>query len=535
MNSRALLLLAVLPVSCAHADRSGTIRLSKAEYRDRVEAAWLGQVVGMLVGFPFEHEAASVVRVEGITKRHEGTPVRWDAAPVDDDWYYEMVALNGFEKHGIGMTVEQLGEQWLENSAGTWGSSRGAREALLKGARGAEAGHPRHNAEWWTMGAQFSADLYGLLAPGRPNLAARLARTLGHINGYAEGTDGAVFVAGMVSLAFVDRDPRSIVRKAAGLVHPESPYRRCLDGILRRAEAGRPWREIAQAVEDEWRGVYPASNNAVANGGMLALGLWFGGGDLMETLNIISSAADYSDADCNAASGAAVLAAAFGPRAIPKALSAQFGDRMRGDKLGDILLTPPVDVRFSDLARRTAAIGERFLAVEGVRIDGDGFLLPDDPPRALPRERFELADLTKFWNPEWHLERAGFGPMRYFHRGTFLAGDALATWPANEARGVVLWREVGLGPKPRLSLKVGAHPGRSWMLEIYADHRRLVARKVSAPPRPGGWKREDVTWETVDVDLAAFAGRSVHLRLYQSLLMTDGVPGCAFWKDVRVE
>jgi len=41
-------------------------------------------------------------------------------APVDDDYYYEMVRLRAFEKYGIGLTVEQLGQQWLENNAGSW-------------------------------------------------------------------------------------------------------------------------------------------------------------------------------------------------------------------------------------------------------------------------------------------------------------------------------------------------------------------------------------------------------------------------------
>ena len=35
---------------------------------------------------------------------------------------------------------------------------------------------------------------YGAIAPALVNVADRIARELGHINGYAEGTDGAVFI-----------------------------------------------------------------------------------------------------------------------------------------------------------------------------------------------------------------------------------------------------------------------------------------------------------------------------------------------------
>jgi hypothetical protein len=52
-----------------------------------------------------------------------------------------------------------------------------------------------------------------------PNVASKMARRLGHINGYAGGTDGAVFVSGMISIAFVEKDPHAVVRKAAALIH----------------------------------------------------------------------------------------------------------------------------------------------------------------------------------------------------------------------------------------------------------------------------------------------------------------------------
>ena len=62
----------------------------------------------------------------------------------------------------------------------------------------------------------------------------------------------------------------TIVRKAARLIHPDSPYRKCLDMIIAMAEAGKSAQEIADAVEDRWHIEYPATNNAVPNGGLTA-------------------------------------------------------------------------------------------------------------------------------------------------------------------------------------------------------------------------------------------------------------------------
>ena len=65
--------------------------------------------------------------------------------------------------------------QWKENSCGSWGSSEQARLQLMKGVKAPDCGHPRYNKLWFTIGPQFSADVYGLLTPGMPNAAASMA------------------------------------------------------------------------------------------------------------------------------------------------------------------------------------------------------------------------------------------------------------------------------------------------------------------------------------------------------------------------
>jgi hypothetical protein len=176
---------------------SRILQLSHAEYVDRVQAIWMAQMIAQSTGVRFEHKPASVLAVAPLSHLP-------GYAPVDDDYYYEMVAVRAFEKYGLGLTVEQLGHQWLENNAGSWGSSEQALLLLKRGIRPPDTGHPRYNKLWWTIGPQFSSDLYGALSPGMPNIAGAMARRLGHINGYAEGTDGAVFVSAMISIAFVE-------------------------------------------------------------------------------------------------------------------------------------------------------------------------------------------------------------------------------------------------------------------------------------------------------------------------------------------
>src|SRR4030095_7730506 len=174
-----------------------------------------------------------------------------------------------------------------------------------------------------------------------------------------------VFMAGMVSLAFFEADPRQIVRQAAQLIHTDSPYRQCLDLVIRSAEAGRGFAEIASAIEDRWHIEYPASNNAVPNGGLPAAAVWFGEGDFLKTVNLVAGAGDFTDADCNAANAAAVIGALHGLKAVPAQLLAPLNDRIAGTNLGPVRLAPAVDERISELAQRTVAVGQQILIAHG--------------------------------------------------------------------------------------------------------------------------------------------------------------------------
>lgn len=520
LNRLALVLLIFPATLCA----SGSIRLIRAEYLDRVHAVWVAQIAAVLAGWPFEHQTASTLWITNYPKKYA-------TAPVDDDWYYEMVAVRAFEKHGIGLTVEQLGEQWKENACGSWGSSEQARLNLAKGLKSPQTGHPRYNKLWFTIGPQFSADVYGAIAPGMPNLAGRLAREFGHLNGYAEGTDGAVFMAAMVSLAFAEKSTHEIVRKAALLLHPSSPYRKCLDLVIEMARGGASFEEIVNAVEDRRHMEYPATNNAVPNGGIVAACVWFGEGDFLKTINLAARAADFTDADCNAANAAAVVGALRGMASIPEHMVQQLGDRIKGEKMGPVALTPPVDESIIELARRTVAVGEKFLA-ERARREGDGWAIPRERIEPQPAELFSLAELMRYWDPDWKLERAGFGGagggMGGIRGITHLDGDVLATYPRDEVRALVLRRTAALGAAPSLELQVGCDAGRAWELNVYADNKLLEKRLIEGGTEGGR------RWHEITVNLGEFANRTTHLRLYQRVLVPNRVAGNAYWKSIRL-
>ena len=515
-----------LPCQAVFSARSSrSLLLSRAEYLDRVQAIWSAQMIAQITGVRFEHQPASTLPVTPMTHLP-------GYAPVDDDYYYEMVAVRAFEKYGIGLTVEQLGQQWLENNAGSWGSSEQALLLLKRGIKPPDTGHPRYNKLWWTIGPQFSSDVYGALTPGMPNVAATLARNLGHINGYAEGTDGAVFVSGMISLAFVEKDTHSIVRKAASLIHPDSPYRQCLDMVISMAESGRTSEQIFRAVDERWGIEYPATNNAVVNGGIVATSVWFGDGDFSKTLQLAVHAADFADTDCNAANSESVVAAMHGMKALPSEQVAELHDRILGKQMGPLQLTPPVDESISELARRTARIGEAILMSHGASDEGNSIRIPVQDPATQPAELFKLADLMQYWNRDWTMERAGFGGagggMPGIRGITYLDGQVLATYPRDEVRGTVLRRTVNLGSAPSLQFKAGVDVGRAWQLQVYVNDKKVLDKLIDGLYESG--QSDSRHWEDISIDLSDYKNQKVVLRLYQRVLVPHHEAGNAYWR-----
>ena len=501
-----------------------TLALSHAEYLDRVQAVWKAQMIAQRTGGRFEHKPASALRVTPLSHLP-------GYAPVDDDYYYEMVAIRAFEKYGIDLTVQQLGQQWLENNAGSWGSSEQSLLLLKRGIRPPDTGSPRYNKLWWTIGPQFSSDVYGVLNPGMPNAAAQMARRLGHINGYAEGTDGAVFVAGMISIAFAQKDTHAIVREAASLIHPDSPYRKCLDMVIAMAEAGSTPEGIFRAIDERWGLEYPATNNAVVNGGFVATSVWFGGGDFQKTIQLAVHAADFADTDCNAANSESVVAAMHGMKALPPGAVAELNDRVLGQEMGPLQLTPPVDESIAELARRTEKLGLAIAVAHGATDDGNTIHISIQAPETQPAELFSLADLTKFWNPDWTLERAGFGGagggMPGIRGITYLDGDVLATYPRDEVRGTVLKRTVTLGNDPVVKFQVGVDPGRAWQLQVYVNDNKVLDKLIEGRSAA----RE---WQAIEVNLAQYATQEVALRLYQRVLIPQHEAGNAYWRGLVV-
>jgi ADP-ribosylglycohydrolase len=247
----------------------------------RMRRAWQGRVTGCQLGKPVEllslrggYEAlANYLRDVGGTplrdyigyREHDSVVKAWcrgnfSRSEPDDDINYSFLALLLLEQFGREMTTENVARAWLKllPVGQTFTAERAAYGVLLS--RGAErfpdgaapgfdlseCANNRYN-DW--IGAQIRADVYGWVVPGRPSLAAELARRDAMLSHRGDGVHGAVFVAAL-GAALGSSSPDEALAAALSEVPKESLAHAAIEFARERVGNPRGGAEIRERYKD---------------------------------------------------------------------------------------------------------------------------------------------------------------------------------------------------------------------------------------------------------------------------------------------
>jgi ADP-ribosylglycohydrolase len=294
-----------------------------ADYRERVYAGWLGKVIGVRLGAPLEtwtyQEIADTIgEITGYLPLLPGKIFK-----PDDDTAVPLLFLRALEDFGPHASAQEMGESllnYLGDQRGTfwWGGYGVSTEhtAYINLANGIPAPHSGSatlNGKWLSeqIGGQIFSDLWGLLAPNQPQLAADYAVRQASISHDGEGLEGARFIAGLTSMAFGERDPGVLVRSGLALLDPDSVYAKVVRAML----------DFHAIAPDDWRGCYRhlathfgydkyPGTHIIPNAGVVVLGLLYGQGDFTRSLQITTMCG--WDTDCNVGNVGAILGVAVG-------------------------------------------------------------------------------------------------------------------------------------------------------------------------------------------------------------------------------
>src|SRR5690554_5968579 len=115
-------------------------RLPVKEYRDRMAAGWLGQIVGVSWAAPTEFKwKDKIIPVEDMPQwRNELINEAFN----QDDLYVEMTFLRSLEEHGPDLSIRQAGIDFANSEYPLWCANEAGRRNLRAGIAPPDCSHP---------------------------------------------------------------------------------------------------------------------------------------------------------------------------------------------------------------------------------------------------------------------------------------------------------------------------------------------------------------------------------------------------------
>jgi len=375
--SVAVLALSALPLSGGEFRR-----LTKPELLDRIRGGWAGQMIGNIQGLPFEFKYK-----DSPGPLPEFTP-NLPRCRSDDDTDIEWVHLHAMDRLGaLLVPYPELAREWVRSvNQRIWVSNKQARSLMAKGVVPPWTSHFALNSHArYNLSGQFCTETYGFIAPGLPDVAARVGSHYARVTVRGEPIQACAFTTSMVAMAFFERDVGRLVARCLGALDPGSQHAEMVrDVVTWHKESPDDWLATRASIQKKYRDERKWNMNAtVTNGAFVVAALLYGRGDFVETLRL-AFALGY-DADCNAATCGAVLGVLHGAKALEAhpgwVLPAHYDNGTR-DGL-------PKTQPMADLVALTARLAEKAILAHGGRREGDGddavYLIPVQEPALLER------------------------------------------------------------------------------------------------------------------------------------------------------
>lgn len=336
-------------------------------YYNKVYGAWQATMVANHTGLD----------LQGVYLEEPGTAdtidlLLLDEWSTDDDTLVEWVDLHILETYGLEPSYEQIRDEWvLHLNNDIWVSALRARQLMDEGIIPPQTSDPALNPEGvWSIGAQLQTELFGLLAPGLPDEAARRGRYFARVTNSGLAVEASAFYTAVYARAFFQSDIPTLIEQTQADFAPDS-------GIYQIVANVRQWHE---QNPDDWRitrrlirAAYdddPMWWASKVNFATTIMALLYGEGDFERTMAIASQAG--WDADNNMATSAGLLGIILGFDGLPQPVQEATDIYFNQDVTGDL---PQYDT-VSNIARRTQALAEQVIVQSGGSVEDGVYYVP---------------------------------------------------------------------------------------------------------------------------------------------------------------
>lgn len=347
-------------------------------YLDKVEGCWLGKSLAGVIGAPYE--AQKIFEDLG----HENL---WPKVIYpNDDLDIQIVWLEMLEELGTDVTYDGLIKYWQDRCWYNFAEYGYFLYNVQRGVYPPVSGDFNNSFFRESEGCPIRAEIWGLIAPNNPVLAAGYAYLDGTLDHIKTSVHAEMFWAAANAYALVCNDLDEIVNAALSVLPEDNEIERIVSDVryvvFNCSSLKEMWINLIRLWGDR------DSSKSQINFAFSLLPLYYGLLDFKKTMACACSLT--FDTDCTAGTACSLLGTIIGAKAIPK-------DWM--DKLGKEL-TCDVNVRhkgclISDFAKDTVAVGAE--AVINKNNCVDIINLPDDILK-LAKDRFNsrpAADLIE--------------------------------------------------------------------------------------------------------------------------------------------
>ncbi len=314
------------------------------KYEEQVYAGVLGKVIGVYMGRPFEGwRKRDIVAHWGLADRYVAADRGVPLVVTDDDITGTFTFVRALEDSGqyADTPADFFGKTWLnyliEGKTILWWGGLGmstehsAYLRLKQGIPSPGSGSLELNGPVVAqqIGAQIFIDAFGLVAPGDPQLAARLAEPAGSVSHDGEAVNGAKVVAAMVSAAFVEKDIGKLLDIGVSVIPSDSLIAQVHRDVRTWTQDDGNWHQTYDRIVEKYGPhIYGGACHMVPNHALMVMAWAYAPDDFRQSQAIINTAG--WDTDCNAANVGAVMGVKVGLEGINRdyAFQSPFADRM---------------------------------------------------------------------------------------------------------------------------------------------------------------------------------------------------------------
>jgi hypothetical protein len=348
--------------------------------KDKIAGGWAGKVIGVTYGAPTEFHAQA--------KTFEDS-IRWVPADMkgslwQDDIYVQITFLMTMDQAGIDAPAKLFQENFAKAGFQLWHANVQARKNYFDSIFPPASGSPEYNMHADDIDFQIEADYIGFMCPGLPVTANKIGEKIGHIMNYGDGVFGGLFVAALYSEAFFENNIQKIIEHALLSIPAESDYARIVrDVILLHQQFPGNWRAAWKELEAKWGDVdicgagSDFNIDAKLNGAYIVMGLLYGDGDPVKTMEISTRCGQ--DSDCNPSNAMAVLGVIKGLSALPESWKKELA--VLGDS--NYVYT---NYSFNKAVDRTFEYARKLIAENGGTVNDNEILIATQTPLAPPCE-----------------------------------------------------------------------------------------------------------------------------------------------------